>query len=42
MPTENISEFARPKAFETILLGGAIAGLLDGIDAVVFYYLALA
>jgi uncharacterized membrane protein YagU involved in acid resistance len=40
MPTENISEFARPKAFETILLGGAIAGLLDGIDAVVFYYLA--
>ena len=27
----------RPKAFDTILLGGLIAGLLDGLDAVVFY-----
>jgi len=34
------SETGRPKAFETILLGGSIAGLLDGLDAVVFYYLA--
>jgi len=30
----------RPKAFDTILLGGAIAGILDGLDAAVFYYLA--
>ena len=30
---------ARPRAFETILLGGAIAGVLDGLDAVVYYNL---
>jgi uncharacterized membrane protein YagU involved in acid resistance len=28
---------ARPKAFETILIGGLIAGVLDGLDAVLFY-----
>jgi hypothetical protein len=33
---------ARPRAFQTILMGGAIAGLLDGLDAVVFYRLAFA
>ena len=27
----------RPRAFETILAGGAIAGVLDGLDAVVYY-----
>jgi uncharacterized membrane protein YagU involved in acid resistance len=27
----------RPKAFETILVGGLIAGILDGFDAVVYY-----
>ena len=27
----------RPKAFETILVGGGIAGVLDGLDAVVYY-----
>ena len=27
----------RAKAFDTILFGGSIAGLLDGLDAVVFY-----
>jgi hypothetical protein len=27
----------RPKAFETILVGGLIAGVLDGLDAVVYY-----
>lgn len=35
-----IAELRRPRAFETILLGGALAGLLDGADAVVFYYFA--
>lgn len=33
MPTNS----ARPKAFDTILLGGLVAGLLDGLDAVVYY-----
>ena len=32
-----IRESGRPKAFNTILLGGLIAGVLDGLDAVVFY-----
>ena len=27
----------RPKAFDTILIGGLIAGVLDGLDAVLFY-----
>jgi uncharacterized membrane protein YagU involved in acid resistance len=27
----------RPQAFETILIGGSIAGLLDGLDAILFY-----
>jgi hypothetical protein len=27
----------RPKAFETILVGGLIAGILDGLDAVIYY-----
>lgn len=35
-----ISEAARPKAFDTILLGGMIAGVLDGLDAVLFYGLS--
>ena len=29
----------QPRAFETILVGGAIAGVLDGLDAVVYYNL---
>jgi hypothetical protein len=32
----------RPRAFDTVLVGGSIAGLLDGLDAVVYYWLALA
>lgn len=31
----------QPKAIDTILLGGLLAGLLDGTDAVVFYGLAM-
>jgi|ERR1700691_76246 uncharacterized membrane protein YagU involved in acid resistance len=31
-----------PRAFQTILIGGSIAGLLDGLDAVVYYRLAFA
>ena len=27
----------RPKAFDTILVGGGIAGVLDGLDAVLYY-----
>jgi uncharacterized membrane protein YagU involved in acid resistance len=27
----------RPKAFETILIGGALAGVGDGLDAVLYY-----
>ncbi len=37
MSAEAINETARPRAFDTILLGGLIAGVLDGLDAVVFY-----
>jgi hypothetical protein len=40
MSAETIGAPARPKAFDTILLGGLIAGVLDGLDAVVFYGLA--
>ncbi|MGA8220109.1 MAG: hypothetical protein WB780_00535 [Candidatus Acidiferrales bacterium] len=32
----------RPNAFHTILIGGSIAGLLDGLDAVFFYRWAFA
>ncbi len=35
-----ISEAGRPRALDTILLGGLIAGVLDGLDAVVFYGLS--
>jgi hypothetical protein len=35
-------ELGRPRALQTILVGGSIAGLLDGLDAVVFYRLAFA
>ncbi len=31
------SIIGRPKALETILFGGLIAGVLDGLDAVVYY-----
>jgi uncharacterized membrane protein YagU involved in acid resistance len=37
MSAESIGAHARPKAFDTILLGGLIAGVLDGLDAVIFY-----
>ncbi len=40
MSAETIREAARPKPFDTILLGGLIAGVLDGLDAVVFYGLS--
>src|SRR5271167_3818321 len=36
MPPRTVGETGRPKAFETILLGGLIAGALDGLNAVVF------
>lgn len=36
------SETSRPRAMQTVLVGGAIAGLLDGLDAVIFYRLAYA
>jgi hypothetical protein len=36
------SEAFRPRAIQTILVGGASAGLLDGLDAVIFYRLAYA
>jgi hypothetical protein len=37
-----IANASRPRALQTILLGGSIAGVLDGLDAVVFYRLAFA
>ena len=37
MSAGTIAATARPRAFDTILLGGGIAGVLDGLDAVVFY-----
>jgi len=40
MPPGTVGEPGRPKAFQTILLGGLIAGALDGLDAVVFYGLS--
>jgi hypothetical protein len=40
MSAETIGETARPRVFETILLGCLIAGVLDGLDAVVFYDLS--
>lgn len=41
-PSEmHLNQF-RPHAVQTILGGGAIAGLLDGLDAVIFYRLAFA
>src|SRR5262249_51849313 len=27
----------RPRAFQTILLGGLVAGIFDGLDAVIFF-----
>ena len=41
MPAQGIGETGRPTAFETILLGGLIAGALDGLDAVVYYRAAM-
>src|SRR5271166_6561332 len=37
MSVDTIGPAARPKAFYTVLLGGLIAGVLDGLDAVIFY-----
>jgi hypothetical protein len=42
MHSEALPKLFRPRATQTILGGGAIAGLLDGLDAVVFYQLAFA
>ncbi len=42
MSSTSIRELGRPRAFDTILVGGSIAGLLDGLDAVVYYRLAFA
>jgi len=41
MSSQGMGLEARPRAVETILLGGAIAGLLDGFDAVAYYGLAM-
>jgi hypothetical protein len=40
MHTEALPKILRPRATQTVLLGGGIAGLLDGLDAVIFYRLA--
>ena len=37
MSAGTVNQPGRPKAFDTILLGGLIAGVLDGLDAVIFY-----
>jgi hypothetical protein len=37
MSAETIGQVARPRALDTILAGGLIAGVLDGLDAVIFY-----
>jgi hypothetical protein len=42
MHSEALPKLFRPRATQTILVGGAIAGLLDGLDAVIFYWLAFA
>jgi hypothetical protein len=34
-----IGQVSRPRALEAILVGGLVAGVLDGLDAVVFYRL---
>ncbi|HEV2116976.1 MAG TPA: hypothetical protein VGR48_13175 [Terriglobales bacterium] len=35
-----IARAARPRFFETIILGGLLIGILDGLDAVIFYGIA--
>jgi uncharacterized membrane protein YagU involved in acid resistance len=40
MWAQTIGEYAHPKAFDTILFGGLIAGVLDGLDAVIYYGLS--
>jgi hypothetical protein len=40
MSTEKIGPTGRPEVFDAVLLGGGIAGVLDGLDAVIYYYLA--
>jgi ABC-type transport system involved in multi-copper enzyme maturation permease subunit len=40
MQSEEARQIGRPKPFKSILVGGGIAGALDGLDAVIFYYLA--
>jgi hypothetical protein len=42
MHSETLPKTFRPRATQTILVGGGIAGLLDGLDAVIFYWLAYA
>ncbi|MGB7586394.1 MAG: hypothetical protein WBM11_16240 [Terriglobales bacterium] len=42
MSSALIGETGHPQAFQTIIVGGSIAGLLDGLDAAVFYRLAFA
>ena len=42
MHSEALPKLFRPRATQTILVGGGIAGLLDGLDAVIFYWLAYA
>lgn len=42
MHSETLPKTFRPRAMQTILIGGGIAGLLDGLDAVIFYRLAYA
>jgi hypothetical protein len=37
MHSETLPKSFRPRAMQTILAGGGIAGLLDGLDAVFFY-----
>jgi len=42
MSDGRVPNAGRPQALQTILLGGSIAAILDGLDAVVFYRLAFA
>jgi hypothetical protein len=34
---DNVTDRQRPRAFETILYGGLVVGVLDGLDAIIFF-----
>jgi len=41
-PAPSSPSASRPRALDTILIGGLIAGILDGLDAILFYRWAFA